>query len=125
MREAKIHRFARTIIRFNLSGTSMIVLAAFVSGCSGSNSVDSRDSEQRAVYFCRETKRPVVAAVQPTPAINPATGRRTLVRALYCPQCKAWRAVPPDAAANGNPLASKCPKHRCPLTADGPLPAVE
>jgi hypothetical protein len=115
-----IHRFAQASLNMNRKCALILVVSVIGLGCSESNSHDSQ--ERRAVYFCRETKKPVVAAVQPTPAVNPATGRRTLVRALYCPQCKAWRAVPPDAAANGNPLATKCPKHRCPLTADGPLP---
>ena len=119
MRDKKIHRFAQASLDGNTKWILMIVLTAIGIGCSGS---ESSEPERRAVYFCRETQKPVVAAVQPTPAVHPATGRKTLIRALYCLRCKKWRAIPTDHAVNGNPLATKCPKHKCAMTADGPFP---
>lgn len=97
----------------------LVTMTSALAGCSGSESSGERKS---AVYFDRETKQLVVAEVQPTPAVHPQTGRRTLVRALYCPQCRKWQAVPPDDVRNGHPRNQKCRKHGCPLTADGPLP---
>ena len=119
MRYKKIHRFARPSLDKNTKWVLMIVLTVIGIGCSGS---ETTEQERRVVYICRETKKLVVAALQPTPAVNPATGRKTLIRALYCPRCKKWRAIPTDSAVNGNPLATKCPKHKCAMTADGPFP---
>ncbi|MFQ5731121.1 MAG: hypothetical protein ACE5KM_04095 [Planctomycetaceae bacterium] len=95
------------------------IVAVVICGCAAS---ESSKTQKTAVYFDRETKAIVVAAVQPTPAVHPRTGRRTLVRALYCAKCRKWKAVPPDAVRNGHPRNHKCPKHGCALTADGPLP---
>ena len=75
------------------------------------------------VYLCRETNEMVTAPPQTTPAVNPRTGRPTLVRGLYCEKCRKWRAVPPRDVYAGNPLSWPCPRHRQPMSPDGPLPA--
>lgn len=75
-----------------------------------------------AMYLCRETQQLVSGPPQPTPAVNPQTGRRTLYRALYCVRCENWQAVAPSEVSGGNPLSSVCPKHLQPLSATGPLP---
>lgn len=74
-------------------------------------------------YLCRETKQVVRVPLGSVPAVNPATGRATLFRALYCPDCKKWHAVPPPDVFPGNPLTYSCPKHHRAMTADGPLDA--
>jgi hypothetical protein len=73
------------------------------------------------VYLCSETQELIRTTLQTTPAVHPQTGRATLLRALYCDQCRRWHAVPPPDAYNGNPLAYPCPKHRSPMTQDGPI----
>lgn len=85
--------------------------------------VTAEDS-RRMVYVCQETGALTVGPPQPTPAVNPETGRATLVSALYCPKCERWRAAPPLELLQRNPSAGQCPKHRVPLTTDGPLPAA-
>ena len=95
------------------------VLGLAVAGCTAS---EPQEDTRTAVYLDRETKKPVVARLQPTPAVHPETGKRTLVRALYCPKCRRWKAVPPDGNRNGHPGNHKCRQHGCALTADGPLP---
>ena len=85
MRYKKIHRFAQPSHDGNTKWVLMIILATIGIGCSGSGTTEQ---ERRVVYFCRETKKPVVAALQPTPAVNLATGRKTLTRALYCPRSR-------------------------------------
>ena len=72
-------------------------------------------------YLCRETKMVVKAAPAPVPAVNPQTGKATLYRALYCPDCKKWHAVPPPDVFAGHPLTYPCPKHRRAMSAEGPL----
>ena len=97
------------------------VLAAWC-GCGqdGSDSVESAP----VVYVDRETQQPVVLeGVVDAPAVNPATGRRTLTPGLYCPQCQAWHPTPPLDVLQRNPAARRCPKCQSPLTADGPLPS--
>jgi hypothetical protein len=56
------------------------------------------------------------------PAVNPKTGKETLVAALYCSACKKWHAVPPLEVLQRNPRARQCPKTGVPLSAEGPLP---
>src|SRR5688572_1021420 len=72
-------------------------------------------------YICRETKQVIEAALSPVPAVNPKTGRATLFRALYCPDCKKWHAVPPPDVFAGNPLTYRCPKHHHPMSQKGPI----
>ncbi len=81
----------------------------------------TRPSQQQYVYVCSETGRTIVAAAEPTPAVNPETGRRTLLRGLYCDQCRKWYPVPPAHREGTNPLHQRCPKHHTPLSQNGPL----
>ena len=80
------------------------------------------ETGEQVVYLCRETGRVVAGPPQSTPAVNSATGRPTLYRALYCPQCQTWRVVPPSEVYGGNPLSQVCPRHRTPMSPTGPLP---
>jgi hypothetical protein len=89
-------------------------------GCSPAEN-GPQESASNVVYLCRETKQIVQAPPQKVPAVHPGTGRATLFRALYCPECKIWRAVPPPDVFAGNPLTYRCPKHQKPMTVDGPL----
>lgn len=72
------------------------------------------------MYLCRETKVLSRGPRQPTPAVNPKTGRTTLVQALYCPQCKKWRAAPPVALRERFGAGPLCPVHRAPLSETEP-----
>ena len=82
----------------------------------------SAGTDTQVVYICRETQELVSGPPQPTPAVNPRTRRRTLYRALYCPKCQIWRAVPPSQVSGGNPMSNMCPRHRQPMSPTGPLP---
>jgi hypothetical protein len=81
----------------------------------------SENTRESVPYICRETKQVVLAPLAPVPVVNSQTGRATLFRALYCPDCKKWHAVPPPDVFPGNPLTYPCPKHRHVMTTDGPL----
>ncbi len=75
------------------------------------------------VFFDVETKQPVVQQMSAdAPAVNAATGRRTLMPGLYCPQCRAWRPAPPLEVAQRTPAALRCPQCQGAMTADGPVP---
>lgn len=77
------------------------------------------------VYVDLETRQPVVmSGAVDAPAINPATGRRTLMPGLHCPQCQDWHATPPLEALQRNPAARRCPKCQSVLTASGPMPVA-
>ncbi|MBL8849436.1 MAG: hypothetical protein JNG89_07120 [Planctomycetaceae bacterium] len=100
------------------------LLLLMLSGCGGDSVAESPVAVQQ-VYFDVQSKRAVVAeASTETPAVHPETGRRTLMPALYCTQCAAWRAAPPLQELQRNPQARLCPKCKGPLAADGPLPAT-
>jgi hypothetical protein len=91
-------------------------------GCGTESAADAVVKQQ--VYVDRETGTAVAAeAGLATPAVNPATARRTLMPALYCGQCQAWRAAPPLEELQRNPQARRCLKCKGPLSAEGPRPA--
>lgn len=66
-------------------------------------------------YYCRETKAFSHGPRQPTPAVNPQTGRATLVQALYCPKCRKWRPAPPPELQERFMAGPVCPVHRTAL----------
>ncbi len=101
-----------------LIGASCFVLSLFGRGEGNSS---SSAAENTVAYLCSETGRLIVAPLGPTPALNPATGRRTLVRAMYCAECAKWYAAPPSDVSGGNPQNIRCPKHNTPLSMKGPL----
>lgn len=76
------------------------------------------------VLICTETKQVTKTPWQPTPAVNPATGRATFVEALYCPDCQTWYPAPPPEAADQQRRGPQCPLTGTPLVADGPVPAA-
>jgi hypothetical protein len=114
-------------LRFRLEAIMqrlIIPLLLLAAGCGGESEAKSAAQAQR-VYFDSETKQAVAADMSPDiPALNPKTGRRTLMPALYCATCQQWHAAPPLAELQRNPKARMCPKCKGPLTADGPLPTA-
>lgn len=92
------------------------VLAAHA--CAAMSGCGAGTEESRLVTFvCAETRAVVRAEAQPTPAVHPETGRRTLVRGMYCAKCDAWFPVPPEAR---HPEAIRCRKHGEPMSLTGP-----
>ena len=73
-------------------------------------------------FAAAETGEFISAPPQPVPAVNPHTGRATLQRALYCPQCRRWHVVPPPDVLNGPPAGYPCPQHKIAMQEQGPLP---
>jgi hypothetical protein len=53
-------------------------------------------------YICLETREVMEGPVQNLPAINPATGRRTLVRAIYSNITKEWVPAPSEDVLRRN-----------------------
>ena len=106
---------------------SFFVLAAGLLSCAASCGDASGDEPTAAhiVYLCRETQELITAPPQPTPAVNPKTGRATLVRGLYCDKCQRWHPVPPPDVHPGNPLSWPCPVHRRTMSPDGPIPLTK
>lgn len=98
---------------------SYVALFLSGSGCRFGEA-EGAASGKRMTYICTETKEVMTAAPQPTPAVNPKTGRRTLVAALYCSRCRKWYPAPPLDVLQRNPGAALCPKTGEPLSLDGP-----
>jgi hypothetical protein len=73
------------------------------------------------VYLCRETGVLTRGPRRPTPAVNEATGRNTLVQALYCPECREWHPAPPSGFSERMPVGPVCPRHQRALQETGPL----
>ena len=78
-----------------------------------------RAEKDDVTYICTESKQISKGPWRPTPALNPATGRATLVIAFYCPECKGWKPGPPSIP-NRPPIQPRCPEHDIPLERDGP-----
>lgn len=101
-----------------MAGTLMFPV--FV-GCSQSDSSESET--ESTVYVDLKSGEAVLAEPsQQLPAVNPATGRATLMPALYCPTCEKWYPAPPADQLNRQPGAGLCPKTKTPLIHDGPRP---
>jgi hypothetical protein len=100
----------------------LLVLCLLATGCGAKSAAEQSASAQR-VYWDSESGTSVVAdATDESPAVNPATGRRTLMPALYCPECSDWRPAPPLDEVQRNPKARMCGKCGWPLETDGPPP---
>ena len=105
----------------------LVALGAGLLWCAASCGKVSGDESDAAhvVYLCRETQEIITAPPQPTPAMNPKTGRATLVRGLYCDKCRKWRPVPPPDVHAGNPLSWPCPVHKRTMSPEGPVLSSE
>lgn len=97
-----------------------MLVAGVLPGCSEAN-VSDAFPKQEIVYVCTETGKIVRGPAQATPAVNPDTGKKTLMPGLYCKTCDKWYPSPPLDVAQRNPTSRLCPKHRTPLEADGPM----
>lgn len=96
----------------------MILILLITGGC-------ERDQvkEVRIAYYDLTTKQIIVtAACTEYPAIHPETGLPTLMPAMYCPTCNAWRRVPMPDELNRAPRPIVCFHCKNGLIADGPLP---
>jgi hypothetical protein len=98
----------------------MLLMLAMPLGCSPDG---DPPAPTRAVFIDAVTKQVVVtaAAVQ-YPALHPETGQATLMPAMHCPRCVAWRRVPPPDQLNQAGQALTCAKCKQPLQIEGPLP---
>jgi len=91
-------------------------------GC-GSQSSSNTGQRTKTVYIDTRSGKTVIAEPsEKLPAVNPNTGKRTLMPALYCPQCDTWYAAPPVEVQQRNPDSRRCPKHGTPLSTEGPVP---
>ena len=104
--------------------TLAILVTTTFAGCGGVEAPTDSNAN-KMVYVDTETKQAFAGNLAETPAINPQTGKPTLMPGLYCPKCKAWHAVPPLDQINRIPNARRCAKTRIPLVADGPWPTAE
>jgi hypothetical protein len=110
------------LMNFRRCLLAVAVLGISLVGCGGSDDVATSEAS-RAVYVDTKTMKAVVCdVVEDPPAVNPMTGNRTLMPALYCPSCLRWHPLPPLDQINRMPNATKCSKTGATLTADGPWP---
>ncbi len=103
------------------SGFVLVIVGAVVVGCGGKETATEKTGQ--SVYVDSKTMQAVVGdMVAETPAVNPTTGERTLMPAMYCSSCQRWHPVPPPDQINRVPGATKCRKTGTTLTANGPWP---
>lgn len=53
-------------------------------------------------YVCLETREVIDGPAQDVPAINPKTGRRTLVRAVFSTRTNEWVPIPSEDVLRNN-----------------------
>ena len=53
-------------------------------------------------YICLETREVIEGPVQAVPALNPSTGRRTLVAAVFSNRTKEWVPAPSEEVLRKN-----------------------
>lgn len=91
-------------------------------GCGSGNS-DPTSHATQMVYVDLQTNTAVVGdRSDVVPAVNPATGERSLMPGLYCSNCEQWRPSPPLEELQRNPAARQCPQCGNAMSADGPWP---
>lgn len=94
-------------------------LIASLIGCGGGVPAET----PQTVMFDKASKKAIVApAATEYPAIHPQTGAPTLLPAMYCAKCDAWRPVPPPEEVNHMQVELKCSKCRGALATSGPFP---
>jgi hypothetical protein len=71
-------------------------------------------------YICLETHEVIDGPVQPVPALNPNTGRRTLVRAIYSNSTKEWVPAPSEEVLRRNRQALAQDDGNSPLAFEAP-----
>ncbi|MBS0260938.1 MAG: hypothetical protein JSS02_03195 [Planctomycetes bacterium] len=71
-------------------------------------------------YICLETHEVLDGPVQPVPAINPHTGRRTLVRAIYSNRTQEWIPAPSEEVLRRNRQALSENSADAPLAFEAP-----
>lgn len=102
----------------------LLTAVLFVQTCTGCGSgAPSAGHDADMVYVDTKTFVAVVAPKSGSvPIINPATGQRTLMPGLYCPDCEKWYPVPSPKQINRQKGVALCPKTKMPMIADGPWP---
>jgi len=88
---------------------------------SGSSRVPD-DQLQEMVFVDPKSGEAFLLPAREAIEFHPETGEQSLVPALYCSKCQAWKAVGSMENLQINPSARMCPVHRIPLIQDGPLP---
>lgn len=83
------------------------ILSLQIAGCS--NRENQTTTANEVTFICLETHEIVVLPQTPTPAINPKTGRRTLVEARFCRKCQKWYPVSQSEGIGGQPAKCVCP----------------
>jgi hypothetical protein len=111
---------ARTVIAALLATAALLGAALWVGGRAAGRGPAGTVGPP-IVCVCTETGAAFSVPSQSGPAINPRTGRATLVPAVYCPACRRWYAAPPADHRPGNPRPLRCRIHDVEMTSDGPL----
>lgn len=60
------------------------------------------EMDNEVTYICLETHEVVDGPMQDVPAVNPKTGKRTLVRAVYSNRENGWVPIPSDDVLRKN-----------------------
>lgn len=100
-----------------MCGSWMVLL-----GCSGQEVVTVHRPVSQVAFDQKSKEAVLVLGDVTLPITHPENARSQLQPAMYCEQCRKWYPVPPLDELNRNPGAGRCPRHRTPLSLEGPVP---
>ena len=103
---------------------AMIGLAIFFPLFVGGSSAVPDELLQEMVYVDTVTGEAFLLRARSSPETHPETGEPTLIPALYCEKCQAWKPVGSMEMLQTNRSAHNCPIHKIPLLREGPLPEL-
>lgn len=110
-----------TVNSTTLNTTVFVASVVLMVGCSQQQTTLAEVSDR--VYFDIAMQQPMTLPVQmEIPAKHPQTGKKTIVPALYCPQCGRWYASPPAEVLQRSAAAYRCPKGGHPMSPNGTRP---
>ena len=94
-------------------GAVLVAVAVYFMGRSMTDAPSAAAAPPSAEihWICRETGELSRGPRGEAPAVNPRTGRATLVQALYCRRCNKWYPAPPEAVRERMPAGPQCPAH--------------
>lgn len=100
----------------------LAVISIVISGCGTADETGSDEPPTMMFVDVKTGEARALPATAEVPVVNPDTGQRTMMPAMYCETCEKWYPVPPAEQLNRAQGAGMCPKHKTPLKAVGPRP---
>lgn len=98
----------------------LLLSLALFAGCGGAQ--DAATGSRTLCIDVRTGDLSVLQGVSHFPAVNAATGEKSLMPAMYCAKCAKWFPAPSVEQLHRQQGQARCPRGGHPLTTEGPWP---